>query len=97
MKWEDKLLGWKFTLVTDHKGLEYFKTQPILSPRQTWWWEYLCHFNYDTIHVDGEQNRVADALSHYFEYDTIKDKIPDNYFAKADEILNPDRDLVPIK
>ena len=22
MKWEDKFLGWKFTLVTDHKGLE---------------------------------------------------------------------------
>ena len=32
MKWEDKLLGQKFTLVTDHKGLEYFKTQPVLSP-----------------------------------------------------------------
>ena len=27
MKWEDKLLGRKFTVVTDHKGLEYFKTQ----------------------------------------------------------------------
>ena len=27
MKWEDKLLGHKFTLVTDHKGLEYFETQ----------------------------------------------------------------------
>ena len=35
MKWEDKLLGRKFTVVTDHKGLEYFKTQPNLSPRQT--------------------------------------------------------------
>ena len=32
MKWEDELLGQKFTLVTDHKGLEYFKTQPVLSP-----------------------------------------------------------------
>ena len=31
MKWEDKLLGQKFTLVTDHKGLEYFKTQLVLS------------------------------------------------------------------
>ena len=30
MKWEDKLLGLKFALVTDHKGLEYFKTQPVL-------------------------------------------------------------------
>ena len=26
MKW-DKLLGRKFTMVTDHKGLEYFKAQ----------------------------------------------------------------------
>ena len=32
IKWENNLLGWKFTLVTDHKRLEYFKTQPILSP-----------------------------------------------------------------
>ena len=32
MKWEDKLLGRKFTLVTDHKGLEYFKTRSVLSP-----------------------------------------------------------------
>ena len=53
MKWEDKLLGRKFTVVTDHKGLEYFKTQPNLSLRQTRWWEYLSHFNYNTIHVDG--------------------------------------------
>ena len=97
MKWEDKLLGRKFTLVTDHKGLEYFKTQPILSPRQTWWWEYLSCFNYDTIHFDGDRNRVADTLSHYFEYDTIEDKIPDTDFIKADKILNPDWDLVPVE
>ena len=37
MKWEDKLLRRKFTVVTDHKGLEYFKTQLNLSPRQTRW------------------------------------------------------------
>ena len=53
MKWEDKLLGRKFTVVTNHKGLEYFKTQPNLSPRQTRWWEYLSRFNYNTIYVDG--------------------------------------------
>jgi hypothetical protein len=34
MKWEDKLLGRKFTLVTNHKGLEYFETQKTLSDRQ---------------------------------------------------------------
>ena len=31
MKWEDKPLGYKFTLVIDHKGLKYFKTQKNLS------------------------------------------------------------------
>ena len=45
MKWEDKLLGWKFTLDTDHKGLKYFKTQLVLSLRQTWLWEYFSCFN----------------------------------------------------
>ena len=35
MKWEDKLLCRKFTVVTDHKGLEYFKMQPNLLLRQT--------------------------------------------------------------
>ena len=34
MKWENKLLGYKFTLVTDHKGLKYFKTQKNLLDRQ---------------------------------------------------------------
>ena len=53
MKSEDKLLGKKFMVVTDHKGLEYFKTQPNLLLGQTRWWEYLSHLNYNTIHVDG--------------------------------------------
>jgi hypothetical protein len=30
LKWEDKLLGQAFTLVTDNKGLEYFQTQQSL-------------------------------------------------------------------
>ena len=91
MKWEDKPLGQKFLLVTDHKGL--FKTQLILSPRQTRWWEYLSHLNYNTIHVDGDQNRAANVLSHYFEYDTIDN----SDFVKADEILDPGGHLVPVE
>ena len=97
MKWEGKLLGRKFTVVTDHKGLEYFKTQPNLSLRQTRWWEYLSHFNYNTIHVDGTRNQVADSLSRYYEYDTIEDEYLNSKFVKADEILDPDGDLAPVQ
>ena len=97
MKWEDKLLGWKFSLVTDYKGLEYFKTQPALSPQQVRWWEYLSRFNYGTIHVNGERNQVADALSHYYEYDTAENKHPNKEFIKADEVLDSDGELLPVK
>ena len=37
VKWEDKLLGRNFIIVTNHKGLKYFETQPSLSSRQTRW------------------------------------------------------------
>ena len=97
MKGEDKLLGRKFTVVTDHKGLEYFKTQPNLLPRQTRWWEYLFHFNYNTIHVDGIQNQVVDSLSCYCEYNTFANEHPNSEFVKADKLLDPDRDLAPIQ
>ena len=36
-------------------------------------------------------------MSHHFEYDTIEDKHPNTDFVKADEILDPDGDLVPVK
>ena len=97
MEWEDKLLGRMFTVVTDRKGLEYFKTQPNLLLRQTRWWEYLSRFNYNTIHVDGTQNQVADSLSCNYEYDTIEDEYPNSEFVKVDEILDPDGDLAPIQ
>src|SRR6266481_8404926 len=44
IQWEERLLGCKFIIVTDHKSLEYFVTQPNLSSRQTRWWEYLSQF-----------------------------------------------------
>ena len=56
IKWEDKLLGRKFVIVTDHKSLEYFETQPHLSSRQTRWWEYISRFNFTIQHMDGTDN-----------------------------------------
>ena len=84
MKWEDKLLGCKFTLVTDHKGLKYFETQKNLSDRQVQWWEFLSHFNYTIMHIDGVDNKVVDCLSHYYENNTLEDNHSENTYVNAD-------------
>ena len=43
------------------------------------------------------QNQVADGLSHYYKYNTIEDEHPNSEFVKADEILDLDRDLAPVR
>ena len=96
MEWEDKLLGRKFTLVTDNKGLEYFKTQKNLSDRQVRWWEFLSRFNYTIMHIDGVDNKVADCLSHYYyENDMSDDNHSENTYINADIRLDPDDKLLP--
>ena len=34
LRWEDKLIGYHVHVITDHKALEFFKTQINLSPCQ---------------------------------------------------------------
>jgi hypothetical protein len=41
LQWEDKLLGRRVNVVTDHKALRFFKTQQRLTSRQTRWMEFL--------------------------------------------------------
>ena len=90
MKWEDKLLGCRFTLVTDHKGLKYFGTQKNLLDRQVQWWEFLSCFNFTIMHVDGVDNKVVDCLSHYYENDTSDDTHSENTYVNTDIWLDPD-------
>ena len=66
-KFEDQLMGRKFTVATDHRSLEFFKRQPSLSPRQVRWYEFLSRFDFDIVYVKGELNIVADALSRKHE------------------------------
>jgi RNase H-like domain found in reverse transcriptase len=85
----------KFTLVTDHKGLEYFDTQKNLSDRQVQWWEFLSRFNFTIMHVDGIDNKVADCLSRYYENDTGDESHPEHIYMNADARLDPDSELLP--
>ena len=63
LKWEDNLLGNHINVVTDHRVLEFFKTQRRLSSCQMRWMEYLSRFNFDIQYVKGSSNKVADSLS----------------------------------
>ena len=95
MRWEDKLLGHRFTLVTDHKGLEYFETQKNLLDRQVRWWEFLSHFNYTMMHVNGVDNKGVDCLSRYYENDTGGDTHLENTYVNADIHLDSEGKLLP--
>ncbi len=67
LKWEDKLLGWKFNIVTEHKALKFFKNMTQLNNHQIHWIEYMARFDLKLQHVPGKENKVADCLSHYYE------------------------------
>ena len=84
LKWEDKLIGNRLNVVTDHRALEFFKTQRRLSSRQMRWMEYLSRFDYDIQYIKGTSNKVADSLSRYYQSDMDEDNHP-----SYDYVLRP--------
>ena len=61
--WRHYLVGTKFTVFTDHRSLQYFKTQPQLSGRQSRWKDVIANYDFDIEYIDGKSNVVADGLS----------------------------------
>ena len=94
LRWEDKLLGCKITIITDHRTLEFFNTQRTMSLRQIRWYEYLSRFNYSIQYVEGIKNVVADALSRM--YAGRNDSIPIDDWVNADIRLDPEGETLPI-
>jgi hypothetical protein len=64
---ETKLLGIPFTILTDHKALEYFVHKPIRSGRLARWLEYIQRFDFYIEHTPGQTNLLADILSRLYE------------------------------
>src|ERR1700677_5014773 len=84
MKWEDKLLGCIFVIVTDHKAVTFFKTKMYISDRQVRWWEFLSRFNYTLVYTKGNANKVADALSRYYMSDRSSEQQESHIYANVD-------------
>lgn len=63
--WRHYLHGSHFRIIvkSDHKSLQYFKTQPHLSARQTRWLDLLAEFDFTIEYFEGKENVVADGLS----------------------------------
>jgi hypothetical protein len=95
LKWEDKLLGYRIHVVTDHKALEFFLTQRKLSSRQARWMEYLSRFDFDIRYIKGITNKVADALSRYYESDMPNEHHEAHEYVNADVRIDRNLDDLP--
>lgn len=63
-QWRAELRSTKgFTILTDHKNLEYFMKKQNLTERQMRWANYLASFHFEIRYRPGKQNQQADALS----------------------------------
>jgi hypothetical protein len=63
-KWRSDLIGVPVLVYTDHKTLENFDTQKDLSHRQARWMEFMSQYDCKIVYIKGDENTVADALSH---------------------------------
>ena len=97
LKWEDKLMGYRIHVVTDHKALEFFLTQRKLSSRQARWMEYLSRFDFDIRYIKGISNKVADTLSCYYESDTSDDVYDVHEYVNVDVRIDKDHDDLPCR
>ena len=83
--WHIYLEGQHFKVITDHKSLIYFNTQPTLSRRQARWNELLQEYDFEIIYKQGKTNVVADVLSRHadLKLNSIVQIIPDQQILEA--------------
>ncbi|KAL0164208.1 hypothetical protein M9458_039961, partial [Cirrhinus mrigala] len=58
-----------FTIITDHKNLQYLREARRLNPRQARWALFFTRFNFKITYRPGSKNISADALSQQFSSD----------------------------
>ncbi|KAL0149683.1 hypothetical protein M9458_055012, partial [Cirrhinus mrigala] len=65
-----------FTIITDHKNLQYLREARRLNPRQARWALFLPRFNFTITYRPGAKNIPADALSRMFSPDAPTEPEP---------------------
>ncbi|KAK3547304.1 hypothetical protein QTP86_018825 [Hemibagrus guttatus] len=98
-EWRHWLEGAKhpFTVLTDHKNLEYLRAAKRLNPRQARWALFFTRFNFTISYRPGSKNTKADALSRMFtpeeSPETPEPILPENVFVSpitwSEEALPP--------
>ncbi|KAL1937189.1 hypothetical protein VTO73DRAFT_14488 [Trametes versicolor] len=94
LKWEEKLIGRRFTIVTDHRSLSFMKEKRKIIPRLQRWMEYIGRFDFQIQWVEGLTNRVADALSRYYSSEEANTPHPPYDLVDADVRLDPEGDTL---
>ncbi|KAK3565245.1 hypothetical protein QTP86_001581 [Hemibagrus guttatus] len=86
-EWRHWLEGAKhpFTVLTDHKNLEYLRAAKRLNPRQACWALFFTRFKFAISYHPGLKNVKADALSRIYGPDIASDDpepiLPEKIFA----------------
>ena len=62
-RWRPYLDGRVTRVITDHRALAHLPPQPLLSPRQVRWMEYLANFHLEIEYRPGAAGVAPDALS----------------------------------
>ncbi len=78
----------KFTIVTDHKNLNYFMSKKKLNERQARWSEELSHYDYDLVYRSGKMAPLPDGLSRRPQ-DMPKDDNDERLSARVIQVLKP--------
>ncbi|XP_073675909.1 cilia- and flagella-associated protein 74 [Garra rufa] len=89
-EWRHWLEGaqFPFTVITDHKNLQYIQNAKRLNARQARWSLFFARFNFHITYQPGHKNTKADALSRMHSPEPTSDD--------PDPILPPSVFLAPI-
>ncbi|KAL0154021.1 hypothetical protein M9458_050680 [Cirrhinus mrigala] len=77
-----------FTILTDHRNLEYLRSAKVLNHRQARWSLFFTRFHFEITYRPGSQNTKADALSRIHE--------PDHALTPPESILPPSVIVAPV-